>query len=620
MSRKKKVSPQALGRTLRIVKPHIPEHKPLMAGGMLALLLEVAFRVLEPWPLKFVVDAVTRSLGADLPGTGPQATPVLLLVCGGALVLITALRALMNYLSTVAFALVGSRVATSLRARVFGHVQSLSDRYHSRARSGDTVQRLVGDVGRLQEVAVTAGLPLLANCITLVAMAGVMFWLDPLLAVVVIAAALAFWFLSKGSSGAITTAARKTRMGEGALANTAQESLGAMRVVQAYRLESLLAGRFKASNSQALTEGVQARKLAAALERRTDVIVGIATALVLVGGGWRVVQGVMSPGDLVVFLTYLKTSLKPLRDLAKYIGRIARAVASGERVADLLDEKIDIRDSDDAGQLPTVVGAVSFHRIRAGYGKDPVLENFSLDIPAGQNICLIGPSGAGKSTVASLLVRMMDPISGCVCIDDYDLRGVAVGSVRSQVSLLLQDSVLFTGTVRENIRFGRLDATDEEVQRAAEMAQAHEFIMATEHGYETVIGERGGTMSGGQRQRLAIARAMLRDAPIVILDEATTGLDPEASTAVMEALERLTEGRTTITITHSASLALKSDRVVWLQDGRIRLDGSPADLLGDDSGVFARWIEQQRAEEIRARRAHDEPGGSAPVPAGEPVR
>lgn len=587
-----------LRRTLRVITPHLGGQGPLMAGGVAVLLCEVAFRVLEPWPVKLVIDAVSRSLGADLAGTGPEASPILLLACGAALVFFAGMRAVCNFFATLAFALVGSRVATRLRAQVFDHVQSLSTRFHTANRTGDTVQRLVGDVGRLQEVAVTAGMPLLANCITLVAMAGVMFWLDPLLALVVVMACAGFLLLSRVSTGKITVAARKTRKGEGSLANTAQESLGAIRVVQTYGLERTLADRFGSSNQKTLKEGVRSRRLAAALERRTDVIVGVATAVVLAGGGWQVVRGAMTPGDLVLFLMYLKTAMKPLRDLAKYTGRIARASASGERVAELLEESVDIADSPGAMPLGKVWGELEFRGVSASYGGRSVVSGLSLALPEGSNTAIVGPSGSGKSTLLALLVRTMDPQEGSVHLDGVNLKDITLSSLRANVSLVLQDAVLFTGTIRDNIRFGRLSASNEEVERAAELAQAHRFIVGFPEGYETVIGERGGTLSGGQRQRIAIARAILRDAPVVLLDEVTTGLDHEARTDVLEALNTLTTGRTTVTVTHEASVALRSERIIWFQDGHVLLDGSPAELMRYP--LFVRWVEEQR----RARSEH----------------
>jgi len=601
--RRARISPEALGRTVALVGPHLREHRLLVAAGIVVLLLEVAFRVLEPWPLKIVVDAISRSLGAEnVDGWIPEASWQLLLAAGLATVSIVGFRALFNYLATVAFALVGSRVSTVLRARVFAHVQSLSDRYHSVSRAGDTVQRLVSDIAKLQEVAVTAGLPLLANIITLVAMCGVMLVLDPLLAGVVVVAILAFLLVGRGSSARITEASRRTRQGEGALANTAHEALGAIRTVQAYGLEGRMAETFRRSNEQALTQGVRSRRLAAGLERSTDVIVGVATAAVVVGGGMRVLQGAMTLGDLVLFTTYLKTCMKPLRDMAKYTGRIARAAASGERVAELMDETVDVRESPGARELRGVRGELALHHVDAAYG-DPagggstVLRDVDLVIPAGQHVAVVGPSGSGKSTLASLLVRMMDPVSGAVTLDGYDLRLLTLGTVRGSVALLLQDSVLFHGTVRENIRLGRPDATDAEVEAAAQAAQAHDFITAFPQGYDTPVGERGSTVSGGQRQRLAIARALLRDAPVVVLDEATTGLDPQATRDVTAAIGRLVRGRTSLAVTHDAALALAADRVLWVQDGRVLLDGSPEELLARPDGVFAAWVAQQEAPE-----------------------
>lgn len=589
-----KVDPGALRRTLKIVRPHLGGQKWLMSGGITALLFEVAFRVLEPWPTKFVVDAVTAQLGATIPGA-PAATASLLVACAAAVVLIVGLRALSNYLATVCFALAGSRVATKLRASVFSHVQSLSDGYHATSKRGDLVQRLVGDVGKLQDVAVTAGLPLIANVITLLVMAVVMFVLDARLACVVVLAAIAYWVTSQGSTTRITEASRRTRKGEGQLANIAQESLGAIGVVHAYSLHGEISKNFSGSNMKTLKDGVQAKKLAAGLERRTDVIVGVATALVLGGGGWRVVQGGMSPGDLVIFLTYLKTAMKPLRDLAKYTGRIARATASGERIADVLDVPVDIGDDPDAKPLAYARGELALRDVWFGYNPgDPILRGVDVEIPAGQRVAVVGPSGAGKSTISKLLPRLIDPDQGKVCLDGTNIRDITLESLRSHIALVPQETVLFSGTINDNIRYGRLDATDEEVQEAARRAYAHDFICAMPEAYDTYVGERGGTLSGGQRQRIAVARALLRDSPVVVLDEATTGLDPAATSAVLKAIDHLTVDRTTVAITHDAHLALDADRVLWIENGNIELDGTPAELMTEHSGRFAAWVKTQR--------------------------
>jgi ATP-binding cassette, subfamily B, bacterial len=594
-----KVSRSALRRTLSILRPHVKGQRALLGAGALALLLEVVFRVLEPWPVKLVVDAVSRSLGADLADTGPVATPTLLLACALATLSVVGLRALSNYLATVAFALGGSRIATALRQRVFEHVTHLSRTYHSRSSSGDTVQRVVGDVGRLQEVAVTAGMPLMVNVFTLFAMAGVMFWLDPLLALVVVVAFLAFVLTSRGSTTKITSASRRTRKNEGDLATVAQETIGAITVVHAYNLQGSLGRKFEGNNARALTEGVKARRLAAALERRTDVIVGASTATVLFLGGMRVVQGAMTPGDLVIFLTYLKTAMKPMRDMAKYVGRIARAAASGERVADLLDEQPDITSPRAPAPLPRVRGSLEWVHVHADYGDGvPVLDDVTLRVRAGERVALVGPSGSGKSTLTSMLLRLVDPTHGVVRLDGVDVRDLSLPDLRSQVAVVLQDSVLFSGTIADNIRHGNPLAGDEQVRRAARLARAADFVEAMPQGYDTVVGERGSTMSGGQRQRIAIARALVRDAKVVILDEATAGLDADNAGAVLDAVEELSRGRTTLFVTHDEATARACDRIVWIEEGRVRFD-LPADAQLPVTGAW----ETRPGEGDGARRA-----------------
>lgn len=600
----KRIQKKALRRTLELIGPDVKQQKALAAGGTLALLFEVAFRVLEPWPLKFVVDALTVSLGAQQ--AGPAASWSLLIWCGLALILIVGLRALSNYLATVAFALVGSRASTLLRARVFRHVQGLHQGFHARNRSADTVQRIVGDVGKLQEVAVTAGLPLIANMLTLVVMLIVMLVIDPVLSLVVVLALVVFPLMSKGTARKITQASRRTRKAEGQLANTAQESLSSIKVVQAYGLEEHIGSRFISANKKSLKDGVKTRKLAARLERGTDVIVGVATAAVMVGGAWRVMENHMTVGDLVLFTTYLKTTMKPLRDMAKYTGRIARATASGERVADLMDVENDLAQLESPEKLGQVAGRLTFDDVYTEYDGRPVLRGLNLTVEPGEFVAVIGPSGAGKSTLVSLLGRAQDPVWGTVSVDETTVATTDMEELRANISLLHQEAVLFTATIRDNIRYGRFGATDEEIEAAAAAAHAADFIAALPDGYETMVGERGGTLSGGQRQRIAIARALLRDTPIVVLDEATTGLDPESAGLVMDAIERLIQGRTTLAVTHDTDVALRADRVIWLERGKVQMDGSPAHLL-KTSKTFRAWVSagEKSHTEVRLEDSND---------------
>ncbi|MGC0273648.1 ABC transporter ATP-binding protein [Pseudactinotalea sp. Z1739] len=591
-----------LRRTLTHVAPHVRPHRRLVIIGMIALFAEVAFRLAEPWPLKFVLDAIIATASPDLvaDAAGEDNLMAVVIVAGLAVVAVAALRAGAAYLRTVCFALAGNRAMTGVRGHLYEHLQRLSLTYHRSNRSGDMLNRLIADVGRVRDVAVTAALPLLGNIVTLFAMLGVMLWMDWQLALVSIGALIAFSLGSSRQGPRITGAARKQRSREGDLAGSANETLGAMQVVQAYGLEDLLSKQFAASNSRAMKDGVKATRMSAALERGTDVLVGIASGLVLFLGARQVLAGTLTPGELTVFISYLKASFKPMRDLAKYTGRIAKAAASGERISDLLDEAPDITDSSWARPLHRLHGYVSLQGVSTSYGDGRLaLRDVDLTVQAGQRIGVLGPSGGGKSTLVSLLPRLQDPVAGEVRLDGHDMRDLTLESVRENVAIVLQDSVLFATSVAENIGYGRPDADREEIIAAATAAGAHDFITALPQGYDTVVGERGGTLSGGQRQRIAVARAMLRDAPIVVLDEATTGLDPRTAAGVREALRRLSRGRTTFIITHDPQDVSDCDLVLWVSNGRITDRGSP--------------------EEIRARHGHQVPdrrpgtGSSAPA-------
>ncbi len=566
-----------LRRTLTRFRPHLREQRKLLILGCIALFAEVALRLLEPWPLKYVLDAVIAAAGADLRTPQPAELRTVLIVATVALVAVVVLRAVAAYLMTILFALAGNRVLTRVRAELYAHLHTLSMAYHDKARTGDLVTRVTGDIGRLQEVTVTAALPLAGNVVTLAGMLVVVAVLDWQLALLVLLVFPVFLVTSVRLTRRITTVSRSQRQAEGALASLATESLGSMQVVQAYSLENQMQETFGGSNAKSLRDGVKAKKLSAGLERKTDVLVGLATALVLYVGALRVLAGELTPGELVVFLTYLKTAFKPMRDLAKYTARIAKAAASGERIVDILDTRPDIADRSWARPADSFRGDVRFEGVQLSYEPGhPVLRGLDLWVPAGERIAVVGASGAGKSTLVSLLTRLRDPDDGRVLVDGHDLRDLTIESVRRQVAIVLQESVLFAGTVRDNIAFGRPDATSEQIKAAARLAEAHEFVLTLPDGYDTVIGERGSTLSGGQRQRIAIARAAIRDAAIIVLDEALTGLDQDTEREVVQALARLTEGRTTFVITHDLDAAAGADRIVFLQDGVVVDDIRPA--------------------------------------------
>lgn len=570
--------------------PQLRAHRRLMIAGGVLIIADVFLRLIEPWPLKFVFDNVLGTSASA--GTGPQwlddlSDTALLIGCAAAVVIFAALRALASYLSTISLSLAGSRILTEVRADLYRHVQRLSLRFHTGARTGDLITRLTSDVGRLQDVAVTAALPLAANTATLVGMIGVMFFINFKLALVAAIALplLSPTFIRRG--GQIRTAARGQRKREGAMASVAAEGLSSIKLVQALGLESTLEKTFAAENQASLRNGVKSKRLAAGLERKVDVLSSLGTALVLLFGAREVKAGSLTPGELVVFMFYLKTAFKPMRDLAKYTGRLAQASASAERILDLLDEKPEITDAAHAVDAPPFRGELAFEHVTFGYESGrPVLRAVSFHAGPGQVVALVGPSGAGKSSTLGLLLRLYDPADGRVRIDGWDVRDVTMSSLRAQFAVVLQGSVLFGVSVRENIAYGCADVSAEQIESAARLANAHEFIATLPDGYETILGERGATLSGGQCQRLAIARAAVRDAPITLLDEPTSGLDEENQRAVTEALRRLTHGRTTIIVAHDLSTIEHADQILYLDAGAIVERGTHAELMALD-GAYA---------------------------------
>ncbi len=573
------------GRVMRRLWPYTRRQAPLAAGSVAALLAEIALRALEPWPLKLVFDHVLQGAkkggrGTGFAWAGGLDTSTLLALAAFGVVLLIGLRAFASYLSTVGFALVGNRVLTEVRADVYRHLQLLSLSFHNRARGGDLVLRVIGDIGMLKDVAVTALLPLAANVLVFLSMTALMFALNWRLALVALSVAPLFLLTSKRLSGRIREASRDQRKREGAMASTAAESIGAIRVVKALSLEEKFAESFAGQNKKSLKEGVKASRLAASLERSVDLLIALSTALVLWYGARLALRGEITPGDLLVFLAYLKNAFKPMQDFAKYTGRLAKATAAGERVLDILDRAPDVRDLPGARPAPALRGRVCFQDVTFSYEEGhEVLCGINLEVAPGQTVALVGASGNGKSTLVSLLLRLYDPERGRVMVDGHDIREFTLESLRAQVSVVMQDTLLFAASVRDNIAYGAPNATPEEVERAARLANAHDFITRLPEGYDTVVGERGVTLSAGQRQRISIARAAVRRSPVLILDEPTTGLDEKNARAVVEALERLAEGRTTFLITHDPRHARRADLVVLLERGVIAEAGTHDDLL-----------------------------------------
>lgn len=590
-----------LGRTVRRFAPYLGRQRPLIGASLLALIAVTALRLLEPWPLKFVIDRVVGAgaISAADSGLASLATTTLIPLCALALVLIVGLKAGVEYLATVGFSLIGNRVLTAVRDDLFNHLQRLSLSFHVRRRAGDLTLRLLGDVGLLKETLVTAALPLVASGLVLVGMLMVMLALNWQLALVAILPLPLLWLSGQRISGRIRAASRQQRRRESTMAASAAESLAAIRTIQALNLEARVATTFANANQQSLGDGVKASRLGAALERGVDVLAAAATALVLWYGAGQVIRGALTPGDLLVFLTYFKNAMRPARDYAKFSGRLARASAAGERIVDLLDEEPAVRDLPSARPANRLAGRIRFEAVSFAYGPgEPlILDGLDLEIQPGERVAITGASGSGKSTLANLIPRLYDPTAGRVTVDGEDVRQFTIESLRRQIDYVPQDGLLFAATIHDNIALAAGREVDRaEVIAAARLANAHEFIERLPDGYDTAIGERGASLSNGQRQRLSIARAALRNGPLLILDEATVGLDSENTRAVNEALERLARHRTCLIVTHDLAFAARADRILHLEGGRIVEDG-PHEALMARNGRYAAMVRVQQHPE-----------------------
>ena len=450
------------------------------------------------------------------------------------------------------------------------------------------------DASRLQEILITATLPLVISVMTLLGTVGVMFWLDRDLTLLSLLTFPLFIFASQRLSQRIRAASVIQRQQEGLVAATASESLAAIKLIQALSLENAFAEDFARQNQRSLTQSVHTQQLSASLERVVDGIIALGMAIVLWYGSWLVLRDRLTPGDVIVFLTYLKNSFKPIQNFAKYTGRLAKAAASGERILNILDETPQIQDLPNAIAAPSLSGNVEFQQVSFAYNAShqTILNQINFSVKSGQFVAIVGQSGSGKSTLMSLLLRLYDPVSGGILIDGQDIRHYTLTSLRSQISVVLQESLLFAATIKENIAYGMNNVTDEAIINAAKLANAHEFIENLPDKYHTVIGERGATLSGGQRQRIAIARAAIRQTPILILDEPTTGLDQENEQSVIEALQRLAHQRTTFLITHDLSLATQADVILYVEKGAILEQGSHWELL-QQKGPYSRLYKIQ---------------------------
>jgi ABC-type multidrug transport system fused ATPase/permease subunit len=558
-----------------------------------AMLVEIGTSLAAPWPLKLVID---DALGSHhLPhwlewahdyGFGKHTLGVAMFA-GVATLVIAAVGAIAGYIDNYYTTSIGQWVANDLRLRIYQHLHRLSLRYYDHARIGTLVSTITSDVATIQDFASSSTLDIVIDLLTIVFMVGLMFWLDwdfTLIAVAFTPVLLLFVFRFKT---ALKEATRAVRIRQSEVLSIVQRGLGSIKVTKAFGRQDLELAHLEAASHATVEAALRARKIKSLLSPMVGIVVAICTAVVLWKGTSLIMAGALTAGALTVYLAYLKMFFKPVKDLASMTSTIAQTAVALERIQNILSADEVIKQRPGAIDPGRVRGAIRFDRVSFGYdGDEQVLHEVSFDIEPGQVVGIVGSTGSGKSTLLSLLPRFYDPKLGRILIDRVDIADYNVAALRAQIGFVLQDSVLFPGTIRENIAYGRPDAAEQDIIAAARIANADEFIARMPRGYDSLVGEHGNTLSGGQRQRIAIARTVLRNSPILILDEPTAALDPQSELLVIEALQRLMKGRTVIMIAHRLNTLIGADKIIVLRDGVVAEQGPYDDLIAR-GGIFS---------------------------------